>query len=456
MLAAPALRYAGSVGVRNSRFAGALVLGALLTCGCKGHARRTRAEAALARVGKIERELAAVRGLAFEHAVPASFQTPADFRAFVHLAVGLEGSHLRDRQEALVALGLLPRGIDLGRAVEDGQVTQAAAYYAPAAKRFFLVRIPDSDQKLDLISAHELTHALQDQHFGVTHYLRGGDNSDARAARKFVTEGDAMFSSIAYLVFAKTKRRELTPEQLDLMRSKLEQFAMADPAGMVAMLRNQASVSSHIDPDLEKALEATKNIPLTVLVPLFDAYTKGAVLALDAYQHGGWPAIDALYHDPPESTEQVLHPDRLLPVRDHPRRITLPKLGGYKLVESDVLGELQWSVYFSLWKHTGEVHAEENWGGDRYAVLRGADGIDVALVATVWDTEYDAKEFHDAYVSTLKARYGGAPSTDGGQLVLAHGADSTWVRRVGQRVYIVDGGHDPSLMDTLVAGSTFE
>ena len=433
-----------------------LVVGALLTLGCKARTARDRAKAALARVATIEPELAAARGLAFERPVPASYQTPADFRAFVHRAVDKKGPRLRDRQEALVALGLLPKGTDLGHAVEDAHATQAVAYYAPTAKRFFLVRPPERDQSLDMTIAHELTHALQDQHFGLTRYLRGGDNSDARAARKFVTEGDAMFSAIAYAVFAKTKQHEFTPAQLDAMRTRIEPLASLDPLGMAAMLKRQASASSHADPELQKALDAIPRIPLTVLVPLLDSYNKGLLLALDAYRHGGWPAVDALYRDPPESTEQVLHPDRLLTVRDHPRRVTLPAFPGYTLVDSDVLGELQWSVYFTLWKHTGEAHAEVNWGGDRYAIVRGSDGKPVALVATTWDTEYDAKEFHDAYVSTLQARYGGTASADGSQLVVRHGADSTWVRRVDLRVYIVDGGHDGSLMDALVAGTTFE
>jgi hypothetical protein len=215
-----------------------------------------------------------------------------------------------------------------------------------------------------------------------------------------------MLSSIVYMVFDKTHLSELTPEQVTAMRKKLEEIAALDPPAMVALMRQQASSSSHMDPELKKSLDAMETIPRAILVPLIDSYMKGAVLAIDAYDLGGWRAVDALYRDPPESTEQVLHPmERLLKKRDHPRRVTLPKLEDLAMVHSDVIGELEWQVYFSLWKHVGDGHEEQNWGGDRYAVVRTRDGKLVALIATIWDTEYDAKIFFDAYVSTLTTRY---------------------------------------------------
>ncbi|MDB4956193.1 MAG: hypothetical protein JWO36_3762 [Myxococcales bacterium] len=427
----------------------------LLLLGCRDHratSKEQRAADALAHVQEIELTVAKVRGLELQHAVPAEYQSAAEFRAYVHREVSTDPD-ARNKATALVALGLLPPSVDLARSVEDAYATQAAAYYDTKTKKFLVVMVPATELAFDMLSAHELTHGLQDQHFGLARYLDGKLDSDARTARRFVVEGDATLAMIMYAVFRKTKLRELSFAQIAALREQLEKMAALDTTAMAAMLKQQAAVSTIADPDLKKSIDAMDTIPRTILVPLLGSYMKGALVALTAYEHGGWPAVDDLYQHPPESTEQVLHPkERLILSRDRPHHVRLPTFDGYELVASDVIGELQWSVYFSLWKHEGDGHEEQNWGGDRYAVLRGKDGKLMTLIATIWDTEYDATVFYDAYLSTLRARYpeGSASSDDEG----ARGLGFDLVRD-DHRVYIVDGG-DQDVMDVLVDDTTFE
>jgi hypothetical protein len=129
----------------------------------------------------------------------------------------------------------------------------------------------------------------------------------------------------------------------------------------------------------------------------------------------------------------------------------LRKVEGDDVVANAVIGELQWSVYFGLWKHEGDGREAENWGGDRYAVLRGKDGKLTVLIATIWDSEYDAKLFSDAYCSTQRTRHPNASATLDGDT--AQCADA-WVQLDGQRVFIVDGG-DEDMLDELVRGTVF-
>lgn len=428
---------------------------AVALVGCKAEPKQQPKDA-VGRAAEIEADLAKVRELSLQAPVPVAFQSATDFRAFMHRAVADEGKSMKAETEAYVKLGLITPATDLGSAVENAYATQAAAYYDPKAKRFFIVMPPDNLQTRDILCAHELTHALQDQHFDLTRYIHDAPNGDARIARKFVVEGDAMLASIAFLVADKTHVAELSPEQIRAMRTKLEQFANADPKAMAAMLKQQAS-STKMDPQLQKALDSLDSIPPAILVPLLDSYMKGVVVALDAYEQHGWQSVDALFTDPPESTEQVLDPEgRLFKHVDHPHKVTLPSFDGYTVVWSDVLGELEWSVYFSLWKHAGDGNEAVNWGGDRYAVLRDPDGELTAVVATTWDTEYDAKVFYDAYVSTLATRYGGKTEEDGGEALVTHGEDQTWVKWQDQHVYVVDGPDWDHLADELLDGVTFD
>lgn len=436
-----------------------LVLLAIAACkspGAKEKGKESLPTDPLARVAAMKPDVAKVRGLALKADVQAGYQTTDEFRAYVHGAVEKGGADVRNRSDALVALGLLPPSIDLGSAIEHAYVTQAAAYYDFATKRFFLVAPSENLETFDLTCAHELTHAITDQHYDLATYMNGAESSDALVARKFVVEGDAMLTSIAYLIYSKTSLPELTKDQIRAMRPKIVELAEAAPTAFAEMMRQQAK-STKMDPEMLKSLDAMASIPPTILVPLMDSYMKGAVLMLDAYEKGGWREIDALYTNPPRSTEQVLHySERLLRGTDLPRAVTLPEIPGTTLVFSDVLGEMQWAIYFGEWTKNGERHAAQNWDGDRYAVVRDKKGKLVSLVATIWDSEYDAKLFHEAYAQTAANRYNATAEIEDTFAIVEHEAGATWMLRVQDRVYIVDGTFDGKILDQLVEGTTFK
>jgi hypothetical protein len=108
--------------------------------------RQRRAEAALGRVAKIEPEVAVLRHLGFERAVPTRYQKPDEFRAFVRreIAKDLPPARSRDLTQALAHLGFLAHATDLAGVEEQAMTTQAGAYYDPAAKAFFVVMVPET------------------------------------------------------------------------------------------------------------------------------------------------------------------------------------------------------------------------------------------------------------------------------------------------------------------------
>jgi len=402
------------------------------------------AKEAVARVGEIEPKLAKLRHLSLDQPIPAEYQSKEAFRDFVHKEVEKDAAHAKDETAALIQIGLLPAGVDLAKAEEQAFATQAAAYYDPAQKKFFIVQVPDAPALLDITSAHELTHGLQDQHFHLSKYI-GEDasgtsklDSDVQTARRFVVEGDATFTMFLYAMGDLAGAKDPSPEMLDMLAKQLG--SMGDTDAMVDSMMEQTGMGSGEFADAAKAM---KEIPKAILVPMIDSYMKGALVSLEAYKQGGWPAVDALYANPPDSSEQVLHPkEKLLGKRDKPMHVTLPKLKGYDEVMTDVLGELQWQVYFGLWKHEP---ASKNWGGDRFALERSKDGKQLVVIATAWDSAADAKAFSDAYQATVPARLGAAGHTG-----------KIWVKLDGTRVLIVDGGEDPAVMDALVAGAKID
>jgi hypothetical protein len=422
--------------------------------------RKQRAEAALARVGSIMPKLAEVRQLTFVQQVPTEYQSTADFHAYLErdIAKELPPAKAKDESEAFFHIGLFTKPIDLAATIEQTMATQAGAYYDPIAKKFFLVMVPDSDLMLDTMSAHELTHGLQDQHFDLTQYIepKGKQlDDDVSNARRFIVEGDATFTMLLYAIASTTGKTTLDPAMLGVLATQVKQFADMDISSFADMTKQNSGMFSSMDPDIKKSVEAMDSLPPAVLVPLIDSYTKGALLSLAAYQQGGWKAVDALYKNPPESTEQTLHPDKLLPTRDHPHKVVLPALGGSSL-EDNVMGELMWQIYIALWTPKAGPAPSEGWGGDHYTVVRRPDGHLVAAFATIWDTPNDAKEFYDAYVATLPVRFKGADVTRPDAGVARSDFGKVWVKLAGAKVYIVDGGDDPKVMDKLVAGTKLD
>ncbi len=393
------------------------------------------------RSAQITPDLAKVRGLALKHAIPAQMQTTAEFRSYMERAAAQDPKKLAAATTGLIALGLLPTGVDLGHAIADTLVTQAAAYYDWEAKRFSIVQLPTDPTNRDVLVSHELTHGLQDQHFDLAAFVDAKDlDTDAAIARRFVVEGDAMMASIAFTVFAATGAYELTRDQTRAMRPQLAKFATSDMTSMIAALQAQSADVVAKDPSLKASFDAMGSLPRIVLVPLLASYMHGAMFILDVYEKGGWTSVNALFTDPPQSTEQVLHPERWFS-GDRPVRIDIPDVEDSELVVYDVIGELQWSVYFSLWPHTGDK-PEINWGGDRYAVWRDKEGDELTvLIVTTWDTAYAAKGFHDAYVSTLEARY--------------KDREYPLVVQRAEDVFIIDGG-DQEMMDALVKQTQFD
>ena len=108
--------------------------------------RKERAEAALARVEGIMPKLAQVRALDFEKPVPTEYQTTADFQKYLEKEIQKElpPDKAKDESAAYLQLGLFQKPIDLAAALEQTMATQAGAYYDPAAKKFFLVMVPDN------------------------------------------------------------------------------------------------------------------------------------------------------------------------------------------------------------------------------------------------------------------------------------------------------------------------
>jgi hypothetical protein len=414
---------------------------------------------------EIQDEVEALRERPFLRPVPYEAQTRESFREYVRgeLAHDLPPQKAADASKALVALGFVPEGFDVGAAMERAMVTQVLAYYDTKLRAFRVIgasRGTDGSPPARGVVAHELTHALADQHFDLEAYggEKAGDalDDDEKLARRCVVEGEATFLMNALeLATGRGGQVHLGPLAVAGLRMAVAMTSAAEPATLVALTR-AGQDPAKMDDDAREELDALTKLPLVVTMPMVEPYLKGASLVSDVWGAGGWAAVDGLFKHAPQSTEQVLHPgQKLLAGRDVPIRVRLPAQppplpgppGATRLVESNVFGELGWRIYFKTW-HLGDADtAAAGWGGDRYWVWERGRRV-VTVLATTWDGEAEAARFAAAYEGTLSHRF---PRAVAGQLtegkgeglrVLVAPGRSIVVERRGRDVDVIDGADD--------------
>jgi hypothetical protein len=200
----------------------------------------------------------------------------------------------------LAALGAISPGTDLRSLRAEILGQQVAGFYDPETGEL-VVRQAEAELGLTdrVVLAHELDHALTDQVLGlpVPDDIRTG-REDADLAVTALVEGDATLLMQRYAASV--------PLQ--------EQLEGLDPSAFTEAIQAQADLA---------------DLPPYLAQELAFPYEEGLAFVCDLYEEGGWAAVNDAYRDPPDSTAEVLFPERYRagesPVpTDVPGRLTGP------------------------------------------------------------------------------------------------------------------------------------
>lgn len=351
---------------------------------------------------RLETQAATLRGLQPTRAVPVQVLSRGALTALAEqrlpsgsaAAPGTESTKRARRfandRTLLVLLGLIDPDLDVADVGRELLTQQVAGVYVPSLGTMIVIQGADAEfgPGEQMTFVHEYTHALQDQHFGLTAFGQSTENDDGDQARRALVEGDATLLSSLW------GRVQLGP---DVLRS-------------LSASASQAEVNS--GDRAARAPETTRRraVPRFIVTQLSFTYSAGAQFAIAAYQRSSsFGSLDEVYANPPVSTEQILHPEKYwageAPVTVHFRDVAT-KLGhGWVELESNVLGELD---LFQLLDEYGPRAAARagaaGWGGGRWMLLEH-DGRPAAVLKTTWDSEEDAREFFDAYSRGLRQRF---------------------------------------------------
>jgi hypothetical protein len=300
-----------------------------------------------------------------------------DFEADIDDAERELARHTRD---AWVHLGLVPPTTDLVASQLQLAETDVLGYYHSGSKKFRLLdHVPATE--IRAVMAHELTHALEDQHYDLAAVQKRATNEDQAIAIRAVIEGSAMVSTLAML------RRQ----------------------GGIGRAKEEAARTGR------SRAKTVQKAPTFVQMRLLLPYTLGFSFLLRGkpweflFDGVRLSDVDKAYAQVPYSTREILHPEQYWEGghRESGRPLTMPDLSsvlgtGWKRVLASSIGELGLTVITGSTVKTGSFEAllPTRWitagatgnAGDVYHhYVNGERKVTVFL--TRWESLRDGDEF---------------------------------------------------------------
>jgi hypothetical protein len=356
-------------------------------------------------VAKVASQVQAVRDLRFKQPVvpePLS-KDQIEQQLRDSLTKQFSGDVVRREGQTEIAIGALPAGTDLRQVLVDYGTSQIVGFYDTTNRRLVFEggAQPTPFERFTL--AHELTHALQDQNFGLSLLDRLNDTCQDERAEAFLSlaEGDAVETQVQWA------RTNLSAEEIAQLQDEANSFPPPPPT----------------PPFVEQLFQFP--------------YPNGQSFVEALQNRGGEQAVDDAFRNPPVSTEQILHPEKY--PGDVPQPVSVPdlssKLGqGWSLLDQQEIGEGWLLTLLQLRLPAGTAKdAAAGWDG---GLLRSwADGSRTAVVIqTAWDSLQDAQAFTAAMKDWFDQQ-------------------AAEVHEVGDRVQVLFASDQPTLAALVTAAS---
>ena len=358
---------------------------------------------------EVERQVIAIRGL--------NFKTPVDYNVLTRkqikdtisgkLAEVFSEQEFADTAAAFAMLGLLPDGFPLRQKYIDLLGEQVAAFYDQHQHKLFMYEDASLENSQNrVVLAHELTHALQDQHFGLKRLpLEIKTNDDMAAAASALVEGEATLVMSEY------------------MMKNLSLKALKD------------NVAASITQNMSELASAPRYLREMLVFP----YLRGQEFCSSLFGGGGYQAVSAAYEKPPTSTAQILHPEKFFrEPREEPIAIEWADVivNGKKPTVDNTLGEMGMRIQIAQYTddRTGE-DAANGWRGDRYVCYDGGKAL---AWKSVWASEAEAAEFAAAETKVIASRKDRAGrkievKQTGISVLLIDAADEAWMKALTEK-----------------------
>ena len=180
------------------------------------------------------------------------------------------------------ALGMSPHGIDVNAFVGGDESTLIAGFYNPKTGEVVVRSSEDVNARAIPTFAHEFAHAAADQAFGLPTSKSRGVIDDARLASRSLVEGDASLVEFRFL------------------------SRFAPDKAMTKAIKSRLGLEDRF------AKERRNGVPELLIDQFVFPYQWGLAFVCAVYRDGGWKAVNRMYRHPPESSAEIMFPERFL------------------------------------------------------------------------------------------------------------------------------------------------
>jgi hypothetical protein len=351
-----------------------------------------------------------------------------------HMAEDEDAQRLRRSELVLKKFGLLPRDFDLQKFLIALLREQVAGYYDPQTKTVNLLDWIDVEQQKPVL-AHELTHALQDQSFGLARWMKAGnvdlskiehitiadiEADEAVEARQAIVEGQAMVVLIDYT---------LAPTGQTMLDSP--QIVEALKQGM--LVGTADSVQFH-------------DAPVFMKESLTFPYRYGLDFEAELLSKSGKDkAYGGAFSNPPVTTRQIMEPKTYL-AHEHIEPMAVPDFArdfkSYERFDVGAFGEFDVALLIDQYAGVDASRAlYPHWRGGYYyaAQPKGDPSAPLGMLyVSRWSSPEKAAEFAATYANYLPKRYRRPHGT--GEVGKAGNSSFAWETLSGDHKWLTEDG----------------
>jgi hypothetical protein len=332
-------------------------------------------------VPQLERFVERTRGLRYKQPVDVELVDQQEMTEARHREADLGGlsgplvpTGEADGGALLGVLGLINGPLDLDSAIDEAEDDGVVGVYFPRQRRLLVVG-DGATPFVRSVLVHELTHALDDQHF---HLGKGVGVSDDEASLAYLAlvEGDA----------TSVEERYLKSLSVDEYKGAMAERAHVGGGGI-------------------------SRTPSAILNLLAFPYVAGATFVESIRSRRGNAAIDAAFAHPPTTSEHILRPESFL-AHEAPRVVAKPVPRG-EVVGRGVLGVMQLALMLDPTLDEPTLRATlDEWAGDRFVAW--TDGAHTCLAANIaTDTVAGARRLTEALRGWVAAHPSGTVQDTG-------------------------------------------
>lgn len=328
-------------------------------------------------IERVQRFVAQERGLEFTEDVEVVVlgrQAYADrVRETFDATLDDVSGYLAQHASVYQALGLWPAGTDPISVTREVSALGSVGFYDPETQQA-VIGIGELSPLFEVTLAHELAHALDDQHFRLDRPALYGQSDEVAAAFDALAEGDARRIELAYQATLGEEERQSVDE-------------------------DAAAATPDFDPE---------SVPPILLYEQQIAYDDGQTFVQALLDEGGNAAVDRAFEDPPTTTEEILEPATYLD-GPPPASVPVPEADGEPFAEG-VIGQAVLDALTAFDRPAEDTIPE--WNGDRYVLWTDESNA----VCIRFRVDGDAPGFEEQ-LQTWAGEVGAEVTVEGGAVV---------------------------------------